>query len=120
MGQARGRWRVHRQVLVGMVFTFRTGLPWRDLPEPFGPWQTLHGRFARRAPDGTFDRLLSAARFCAEFDWLVAIDSTFARAHQRTAAVEHAFARTKHYRILRDCRQVGSPRPWRSTRRARS
>ncbi|WSV94019.1 transposase [Streptomyces globisporus] len=108
VGRARGRWRGHRQVLVGMVFKFRTGLPWRDLPERFGPWQTVHGRFARRAPDGTFDRLLSAAQFCAELDRLVAIDSTFARAHQHTAAVEHAFARPKHYKILRDCLQRGN------------
>lgn len=76
-GQARGRWRDHRQVLEGIVFKFRTGLPWRDLPERFGPWQTVHGRFAR---------LFTAAQTRAEVDWLVAIDSTIARAHQHTAA----------------------------------
>ncbi|QWA25796.1 transposase [Streptomyces sp. JCM17656] len=36
-GRARGRWRDHRQVLEGIVFTFRTGVLWRDLPERFGP-----------------------------------------------------------------------------------
>ncbi|WP_405934209.1 transposase [Streptomyces longwoodensis] len=45
-GLARGRRRDHCQVLEGIVSTFRTGLPWRDLPERFGPWQTAHGRFA--------------------------------------------------------------------------
>ncbi|WP_405887135.1 IS5 family transposase [Streptomyces longwoodensis] len=81
-GRARGRWRDHRQVLEGIVFKFRTGVPWRDLPEWFGPWQTVHGRFARWAADGTFDRLLAAARQRAEVDWLVALDSTIVRAHQ--------------------------------------
>lgn len=85
-GKARGRWRDHRQVLEGIVFKFRTGLPWRDLPERFGPWQTVHGRFARWATDGTFDRLLSTAQTRAEVDWLVAIDSTIVRAHQHAAA----------------------------------
>ncbi|MGW9447614.1 transposase [Streptomyces sp. NPDC055632] len=85
-GRARGRWRDHRQVLEDIVFEFRTGLPWRDLPERFGPWQTVHGRFARRAADGTFDRLLTAARSRAEVDRLVAIDSTIVRAHQHAAA----------------------------------
>ncbi|CAL9363217.1 hypothetical protein SUDANB120_06619 (plasmid) [Streptomyces sp. enrichment culture] len=85
-GRARGRWRDHRQVLEGIVFKFRTGLPWRDLPERFGPWQTVHGRFARWAADGTFDRLLAAAQTRAEVDWLVAIDSTIVRAHQHAAA----------------------------------
>nr|WP_245685088.1 transposase [Streptomyces exfoliatus] len=79
-GRARGRWRDHRHVLEGIVFKFRTGLPWRDLPERFGPWQTVHGRFARWAADGTFDRPLSAAQSRAEVDWLVAIDSTIVRA----------------------------------------
>lgn len=85
-GRARGRWRDHRQVLEGIVFKFRTGVPWRDLPERFGPWQTVHGRFARWAADGTFDRLLAAAQQRAEVDWLVALDSTIVRAHQHTAA----------------------------------
>ncbi|TKT03951.1 transposase [Streptomyces lasalocidi] len=43
-GLARGRWRDHCQVLEGIVSTFRTGLPWRDLPERFGPWQPRHDR----------------------------------------------------------------------------
>ncbi|WP_437112952.1 transposase [Streptomyces longwoodensis] len=33
-GRARGRGRDHRQVLEGVVFKFRTGVPWRDLPPP--------------------------------------------------------------------------------------
>ncbi|MBL1087297.1 transposase [Streptomyces actinomycinicus] len=61
-GHARGRWRDHRKVLEGVVFKFRTGVPWRHLPERFGPWQTVHGRFARWAGDGTFDRILAAAQ----------------------------------------------------------
>lgn len=85
-GRARGRWRDHRQVLEGIVFKFRTGVPWRDLPERFGPWQTVHGRFARWTADGTFDRLLAAAQERTEVDWLVALDSTIVRAHQHTAA----------------------------------
>jgi transposase len=85
-GRARGRWRDHRQVLEGFVFKFRTGVPWRDLPERFGPWQTVHGRFARWAADGTFARLLAAAQTRGEVDWLVSIDSTIVRAHQHTAA----------------------------------
>ncbi|MET8767393.1 IS5 family transposase [Streptomyces sp. NPDC004658] len=85
VGRARGRWRDRRQVLGGIVFPFRTGVPWRDLPERFGPRQTVHGRFARWAADGTFDRLLAAARARAEVDWLVPLDSTIVRAHQHTA-----------------------------------
>ncbi|MFF3748777.1 hypothetical protein [Streptomyces kronopolitis] len=52
------------------------------MPERFDPWQTLHGRFARWASDGTFDQLLAAVQTRAEVFWLVAIDSTMVRAHQ--------------------------------------
>jgi len=44
MPQAEGRsrpWRDHRQVVEGIVFRYRTGVAWRDLPERFGPWQTV-------------------------------------------------------------------------------
>ncbi|MFF8478640.1 transposase [Streptomyces sp. NPDC015414] len=86
MGRAGGRWRDHRQVLEGIMFKFRTGVPWRDLPERFEPWQTVHGRLARWAADGTFDQLLAAAQQQAKVDWPVALGSTIVRAHQHTAA----------------------------------
>jgi transposase len=38
----RGRpFRDHRQVIEGIVYRFRTGIAWRDLPKEFGPWQTV-------------------------------------------------------------------------------
>jgi transposase len=61
-------------------------VPWRDLPERFGPWQTAHGRFARWAADGTVDELLAKAPGRAEVDWPVTLDSTIVRAHQHTTA----------------------------------
>jgi transposase len=51
--QRGGRWRDHRQVLNGIVFRVRTGIPWRDLLERYGPWQTVYKRFARWQADGT-------------------------------------------------------------------
>jgi transposase len=37
-----GRWRDHRQVINGILFRVRTGVPWRDLPERFGSWKTVY------------------------------------------------------------------------------
>ncbi|MCT4352172.1 transposase [Streptomyces sp. Je 1-79] len=45
---------------------FRTGTAWRDVPERYGPWATLHTRFRRWAADGTFDRTLRAAQAKAD------------------------------------------------------
>ncbi|WP_454325366.1 transposase [Streptomyces glaucescens] len=59
----RGRKRLDdRKVLNGIVWKFRTGVAWRDVPERHGPWATLHTRFRRWAMDGTFDRMLRAAQ----------------------------------------------------------
>ncbi|WP_328433046.1 transposase [Streptomyces sp. NBC_00425] len=45
---ATGRPRVEdRQVVNGMVYKIRTGISWRDLPERYGPWQTVYTRFRR-------------------------------------------------------------------------
>ena len=86
----RGRKRLDdRTVLNGIVWKFRTGTAWRDVPERYGPWHTLHTRFRRWALDGTFERMLQAAQARAdaagEVDWLVSVDSTIVRAHQHAA-----------------------------------
>lgn len=86
----RGRpFRDHRQVVEGIVYRLRTGVPWRDLPPSFGPWQTVWKRHARFAKDGTWDRVLTAlhsqADAAGELDWNVSVDSTVARVHQHGA-----------------------------------
>jgi transposase len=83
----RGRpFRDHRQVVEGIVFRFRTGIAWRDLPAEFGPWQTVWKRHHRFSRDGTWDRLLAVAQADAaaagELNWQVSADSSVMRVHQ--------------------------------------
>ncbi|MFD7259115.1 transposase [Streptomyces sp. NPDC059874] len=49
-----------RTVLNGIVWKFRTGVAWRDVPERYGSWSwsSLHIRFRRWAADGAFERML--------------------------------------------------------------
>jgi transposase len=57
-GGGRGKpWSDHRTVLNGICFRFRAGVAWRDVPERYGPWQTLYGRFRRWAREGLFLRI---------------------------------------------------------------
>ncbi|MDH6554831.1 transposase [Streptomyces sp. SAI-041] len=88
---ATGRLRVSdRQVSNGMVDKIRTGSSSRDLPERYGPWQTVCTRFRRYALDCVFTRTLQQiqahADAAGDIDWLVQIDSTIVRAHQHAAA----------------------------------
>ena len=64
----------NRRVVEGIVYRYRTGIPWRDLPERFGPWQTVWKRHRRYAVDGTWDRVLMQI--------LAEVDATINRAHQ--------------------------------------
>lgn len=84
---AMGRPQVpHRPVVEGIVYRYRAGIPWRDLPEEFGPWQTVWKRHHRWSGDGTWDRvlaeLLADADAAGEIDWKVSTDSSVVRAHQ--------------------------------------
>ena len=79
--------RDHRSVVEGIIYRYRAGIPWRDLPrEEFGAWQTVWKRHARYARDGTWDRILHViladADAAGKIDWNVSVDATICRAHQ--------------------------------------
>src|ERR687887_2826352 len=68
-----GQWADHRRVVNGILWKLSTGVPWRDLPERYGPWQTCYERFRRWQADGTWQRLLAHAQTrphaVGEVDW---------------------------------------------------
>ena len=52
-GNRGKQWTDHRKVTNGILWRFRTGCPWRDVPERYGPWQTAYSRFRMWELDGT-------------------------------------------------------------------
>lgn len=89
-----GQWRDHREVVEAIIWRFRTGSPWRDLPADFPAWQTVWWRFDHWSKDGTWDRVLTAlqgqSHAAGELEWVVSVDSTIARAHQHAAGARRA------------------------------
>ncbi len=89
-GKRGGQWRSHRQVINGIRWIGRTGAPWRDLPERYGPWQTCAERLYRWQQDGTWERILQIlqaqedASSNVEWDGC-ALDSTTIKAHPHAA-----------------------------------
>lgn len=71
-----------RMVLNGILWIMRTGAPWRDLPEDFGPWQTVWRLFDEWNADGTLDKILHCLRagFVDEQAELWCFDGTIVRA----------------------------------------
>jgi transposase len=83
----------HRTIINGIVWRLRTGAPWRDLPERYGPWQTVYSRFRRWQQAGIWERILATltadADAAGELDWVLhVLDSTIVRAHAHAAGAK--------------------------------
>jgi transposase len=83
----------HRKIINGIVWRERTGAPWRDLPDRYGPWSTVYSRFWRWRKAGIWDRIFAAvqqeADAAGEVDWSVhVVDGTVIRAHQHAAGAK--------------------------------
>lgn len=91
MGAKPGRppiW-ARRQLIDGIRWRTRTGTPWRDVPERYGPWGRVYDLFRRWQRDGTWQRIFAELQAQADAKQLIAwdinVDSTVCRAHQHAA-----------------------------------
>ncbi len=73
----------NRLFVYAVLWVARTGAPWRDLPERFGPWGSVRKRFDRWAKKGVWERVFGELRD-SDLEWLI-IDSTVVRAHEHAA-----------------------------------
>lgn len=83
----------HRRVINGMLWIARTGAPWRDLPERYGPVGTVSSRFYRWRQAGIWHGILTALQQQADangrLNWeLHFVDGTSVRAHQHAAGAK--------------------------------
>ena len=93
VGRRGKRWADHRQIMEGIVWRFRVGAPWRDLPAEFGPWQTVWKRHYRWSTDGTYAKMFLSVQEAfgssssATDSWVgvISVDSTSIGAHQHAA-----------------------------------
>ena len=89
--------RDHRLIVNGILWRLATGVPWRDLPERYGPWQTVYSRFRRWQRAGVWDRVLAALQTADDaagaLDWsLHFLDGTTVQAHQHAAGAKKGAA----------------------------
>ena len=74
----------NRLFVEAVLYRFRAGIPWRDLPERFGAWKKVHTRFGRWAKTGVWERVFRHLAGEADDEYAM-IDSTVVRAHQHSA-----------------------------------
>ncbi|MFF2369115.1 IS5 family transposase [Agromyces sp. NPDC058110] len=91
-----------RTMVEGIIYRYRCGIAWRDLPPVFGPWQTVWKWHRRMAGDGTWDQALvvlcANADAIGAVDWSVSIDSTIARAHQHATNIARPTGAKPNYK----------------------
>ena len=86
--------RDNRLFVEAVLYRYRAGIPWRDLPERFGNPIGIHTRFSRWATSGVWKRVFEILAADADNEYAM-IDSTTVRAHQHSAGAKKKAARTK-------------------------
>jgi transposase len=84
----------NRLFVEAVLYRYRTGIPWRDLPERSGHWKAVHRRYRRWCEAGVFERIFKALAADADGEYMM-LDSTAVRAHQHSAGAKKKKARTK-------------------------
>ena len=74
----------NRRFVEAVLYRYRAGIPWRDLPERLGDWKNTHRRFSRWAKTGVWKRVFEQLASEADNEYAM-IDSTIVRAHQHSA-----------------------------------
>ena len=86
--------RDNRLFVEAVLYRYRAGIPWRDLPERFGDPIKIHTRFSRWAKSGVWARVFERLAADADNEYAM-IDSTIVRAHQHSAGAQKKTAKTK-------------------------
>ena len=118
--------RDNRLFVEAVLYRYRAGIPWRDLPERFGDWKQVHTRFSRWAKTGVWERIFQLLAVDADNEYAM-IDSTIVRAHQHSAGAKkrrrgsgnRPLARRTEHQNPRHCRRARKshcfpPERWRS------
>lgn len=74
----------NRLFVEAVLYRYRAGIPWRDLPERFGDWKNIHRRWSRWSVSGVWEKVFKYLAADADNEYGM-IDSTIVRAHQHSA-----------------------------------
>jgi transposase len=77
----------NRLFVEAVLFRFRAGIPWRDLPGRFGDWKIVYQRFNRWSKSGVFERIFKMLASDHDNEYMM-IDATIVRAHQHSAGAQ--------------------------------
>ena len=77
----------NRLFVDAVLYRYRSGIPWRDLPERFGSWKNVHRRHKRWAESGVWERVFKLLSVDTDNEYAM-IDATIVKAHQHSAGAQ--------------------------------
>ena len=86
-GQPGATARDNRLFVDAVLYRYRAGIPWRDLPERFGDFRVVHTRHSRWSESGVWQRVFETLAQDADNEYAM-IDATIVRAHQHSASAK--------------------------------
>ena len=84
----------NRLFVEAVLFRYRAGIPWRDLPERFGDFRVIHLRHSRWSKSGVWERIFKALSQDADNEYAM-IDATIVRAHQHSSGAKGGLRKSK-------------------------
>jgi transposase len=82
----------NRLFVEAVIYRYRAGIPWRDLPERFGDWNNIARRHRRWSESGVWKKVFERLAQDADNEYAM-IDSTIIRAHQHAAGAKGGIKR---------------------------
>ena len=79
----------NRLFVEAVIYRYRSGIPWRDIPERFGYFRVIHTRFSRWSKKGIWERIFKVLGEDADKEYAM-IDATIIRAHQHSAGAKRS------------------------------
>jgi transposase len=74
----------NRLFIEAVLYRYRAGIPWRDLPPRLGDWKVVHKRLRRWCESGVLERVFRHLASDSDNEYMM-IDATIVRAHQHSA-----------------------------------
>ena len=86
----------NRLFVEAVLYRYRAGIPWRDLPQRFGDFRVVHTSFSRWSRSGVIERVFQALAEDADNEYAM-IDATIVRAHKHSAGAKNSSAQHRRY-----------------------
>jgi transposase len=84
LGDVGGTAKDNRLFVEGVLYRYRAGIPWRDLPERFGNFKAIHTRHTRWSQKDVWKKVFETLSQDADNEYVM-IDATIVRTHQHSA-----------------------------------